>query len=100
MALARRPLVSVGVPVFNGEKGLARCLDSLLAQDYRNIEIVISDNGSTDAASEICALRRKGPARQVLPGGAEPRFVVEFQPRIRSFLARVLHVGSPRGHHA
>lgn len=55
MVRAPRPLVSVGVPVFNGEKGLARCLDSLLAQDYRNIEIVISDNASTDATPEICA---------------------------------------------
>lgn len=48
------PLVSIGVPVFNGENGLARALDSLLGQDYANLEIIISDNGSTDATSEIC----------------------------------------------
>jgi glycosyltransferase involved in cell wall biosynthesis len=48
------PLVSIGVPVFNGEKGLARALDSLLGQDYPNLEIIISDNGSTDATPEIC----------------------------------------------
>lgn len=49
------PLVSIGLPVFNGEKGLARALDSLVGQDYENLEIIVSDNGSTDATSVICA---------------------------------------------
>jgi glycosyltransferase involved in cell wall biosynthesis len=49
-----RPLVSIGVPVFNGEAGIGRALDSLLAQDYADLEIVISDNGSTDATPAIC----------------------------------------------
>jgi len=48
------PLVSIGVPVFNGEKGLANALDSLLKQDYQNFEIIISDNGSTDSTQQIC----------------------------------------------
>ena len=50
-----KPLVSIGVPVFNGEKRLAIALDSLLGQDYTNLEIIISDNGSTDSTPEICA---------------------------------------------
>ena len=49
----REPLVSIGVPVYNGEAGLARALDSLLNQDYANLEIIISDNGSTDATPLI-----------------------------------------------
>ena len=49
-----KPLVSVGMPVYNGEKYLCRALDSLVAQDYKNIELVISDNDSTDATTEIC----------------------------------------------
>ncbi len=49
------PLVSIGVPVYNGEKGLARALDSLREQDYPNLEIVVSDNASTDETPEICA---------------------------------------------
>jgi glycosyltransferase involved in cell wall biosynthesis len=58
----RQPLVSVGVPVFNGEAGLARCLDGLLRQDYNNLEIIISDNGSTDATPAICeAYARRDP---------------------------------------
>lgn len=49
-----QPLVSVGVPVFNGETGLARALDSLLGQDYGNLEIIVSDNASTDRTPDIC----------------------------------------------
>jgi len=49
-----QPLISIGVPVFNGEKGLACALDSLLEQDYPNLEIIISDNASTDSTPDIC----------------------------------------------
>ncbi len=48
------PLVSIGVPVYNGEKGLASALDSLFNQDYPNFEIIISDNGSSDSTQYIC----------------------------------------------
>ena len=51
---SRSPLVSIGVPLHNGERYLREALDSLLAQDYPNLEIVISDNASTDASREIC----------------------------------------------
>ena len=54
MALKKEPLVSIGVPVFNGEKRLANALDSLLLQDYSNLEIIISDNASIDTTPEIC----------------------------------------------
>lgn len=50
-----KPLVSIGVPLLNEEKFLAKTLDSLLAQDYENFEIVISDNGSADRTKEICS---------------------------------------------
>lgn len=49
-----KPLVSIGLPVYNGEKHIARALDSLIKQDYPNIEIIISDNASTDSTPEIC----------------------------------------------
>jgi glycosyltransferase involved in cell wall biosynthesis len=48
------PLVSIGVPVYNGEKILKRALDSILAQTYRNLEIIICDNASTDGTEAIC----------------------------------------------
>ena len=45
--------VSVIVPVYNGEKVLQRCVDSILNQDYKNIEVILIDDGSRDASYEI-----------------------------------------------
>lgn len=50
----RAPRVSIAVVVFNGEKYLAQALEALRAQTFADIEIVISDNGSTDATPHIC----------------------------------------------
>jgi len=47
-------LVTVAIPVFNGETTLRACLDSVIRQDYADVEILISDNASTDSTSEIC----------------------------------------------
>lgn len=48
------PPVSIGLPVFNGENYLAAALDSLQAQTFADYELIISDNGSTDATQAIC----------------------------------------------
>ena len=48
------PVVSVIIPVFNTEKYLDKCIDSVRAQTYRNIEILLIDDGSTDRSGEIC----------------------------------------------
>lgn len=47
-------LVSIIVPVFNTEKYIRRCVESLLNQDYKNIEILLIDDGSGDKSGEIC----------------------------------------------
>jgi len=49
----REPLVSVLIPVFNGEPFLAACLESVLAQDFGDYEVLISDDGSTDGSPAI-----------------------------------------------
>ena len=49
-----QPLVSIGVPVFNAEHFLARALDSLLGQTLSDLELIISDNASTDNTQVIC----------------------------------------------
>jgi glycosyltransferase involved in cell wall biosynthesis len=51
--MSSAPLVSIGIPVFNGEMGIEEAISSLLKQSYTNFEIVISDNGSTDGTFEI-----------------------------------------------
>lgn len=47
-------LVSVIVPVYNVEKYLHECIDSIIAQTYKNIEILLIDDGSTDSSGSIC----------------------------------------------
>jgi glycosyltransferase involved in cell wall biosynthesis len=49
-----KPLVSLGLPVYNGARYLREALQALLSQDYQNIELIISDNASTDNSGEIC----------------------------------------------
>ena len=46
--------LSIGLPVYNGEKFIRKCLDSILAQTFSNFEIIISDNASTDDTQTIC----------------------------------------------
>lgn len=48
------PLLSIIVPVYNVEKYLQRCLDSILSQTFRDFEVILVDDGSTDSSSEIC----------------------------------------------
>lgn len=53
-AIGATPLVSIGIPIFNEEVFLSQSLMSLLAQDYSNLELYISDNASTDGTEKIC----------------------------------------------
>lgn len=48
------PLISCIVPIYNSERYLRRCIDSILAQDYPHYEIILVDDGSTDSSSRIC----------------------------------------------
>ena len=59
-----RPLVSVLLPVFNAEKYLAAAIDSILRQTYRNLELIVIDDGSVDGSAGI------------ISACADPRLVV------------------------
>ena len=52
--MAHGPRVSIAVPVYNGEPSIRSTLESLQAQTYTNLEILICDNASTDRTREIC----------------------------------------------
>ena len=47
-------LISVIVPIYNREKYLRTCLDSIVNQSYKNLEIILVDDGSTDDSVTIC----------------------------------------------
>ena len=48
------PLISVIIPVYKAERFLGKCLDSILGQTYRNLEIVLVDDGSPDNSGALC----------------------------------------------
>lgn len=56
------PLVSIIVPVYNAQKGLSRCLESICSQTYQELEIIVLNDGSTDDSLAICEqFRAKDP---------------------------------------
>ncbi len=52
--MTKKPQVSIGLPIFNGENYARQALDALLAQQSVDFELIISDNGSTDKTQDIC----------------------------------------------
>ena len=50
----RQPLISVIVPVYNVDKYIGPCVDSILNQSYKNLEIILVDDGSTDNSGAVC----------------------------------------------
>src|SRR5262245_43834597 len=61
------PLVSVCLPVYNGERHVEHAIASILDQSYRDLELIISDNASTDRTGDICraAAARDGRVKYV-----------------------------------
>ncbi len=57
------PKVSIGMPVFNGQDYILNAIDALRAQTFRDFELIISDNCSTDRTEEICKLAAESDSR-------------------------------------
>jgi len=62
--MKRQKLVSVVIPTYNLKSDLLDCIDSIVRQDYKNIEIIVVDNASTDGTSE--AVKKKFPKVKVI----------------------------------
>lgn len=62
----RTPLISVIVPVYNSANYLQKCLDSIVCQTYKKIEIILVDDGSTDNSPHICDSYAKSDHRVVV----------------------------------
>ncbi len=60
---ASKPLVSIGLPVYNGERFLVEALDAMLSQTFGDFELIVSDNASTDTTERICRDRARSDAR-------------------------------------
>lgn len=60
------PLISVVVPVFNGERYISECIESILEQSYMNLELILVDDGSTDETVQILRKYEKQDKRVVV----------------------------------
>ncbi len=91
-----QPLVSIGLPVYNGENFLAKAIDSVLGQTLRDVEIIICDNFSTDRTQEICEdyARRDGRIRYFRNErnlGAGPNYDLAFHRSRGTFFKWLAH---------
>lgn len=64
------PLVSIGMPAYNSGRFIRQSLEALLTQDYENIELIVSDDGSDDGTPEVCAGFARADPRIVMVDGA------------------------------
>ena len=63
--------VSIIIPVYNGEKSIPRCLDSVLAQDHKDIEVIVIDDGSKDGSFKVISEYAKKDKR-IIPIHTDP----------------------------
>ncbi|MDE6947641.1 MAG: glycosyltransferase, partial [Anaeroplasmataceae bacterium] len=57
------PLISIIVPIFNVEKFIPECIESIQKQSYTNMQVILVDDGSTDSSGKICDKYASGDAR-------------------------------------
>ena len=61
-----KPLVSIILPVYNAQNHIARCLESICAQSWQNIEVIVLNDGSKDHSLPVCEAFRAKDERIVL----------------------------------
>lgn len=63
MKASEKPLISIIIPIYNVEDCVEKCVDSILAQSYKNIEVILVDDGSKDKSGDICDKYQKKDKR-------------------------------------
>jgi glycosyltransferase involved in cell wall biosynthesis len=82
--------VTIGIPVYNGERYLHEALDSVLAQTFTDTEIIISDNASTDRTASICdAFASRDPRIRVLRVGTNAGAAANYNLLVASATSRL-----------
>ena len=81
------PLISVIVPIYNIEKYLGICIESILDQTYQNLDIIVVDDGSTDGSGPICDFY----------AGKDPRIRVFRSDHRGVSAARNIGIGNAKG---
>ena len=66
MQSSNQPLVSIILPVYNAQNHIARCIESIRAQTYRNFQLIILNDGSRDVSLPVCEMYRKVDSRILL----------------------------------
>ena len=54
--MPEQPLVSIIVPIYNAQDHIARCVESIRRQTYKNIEILLLNDGSQDVSLQVCEM--------------------------------------------
>ena len=95
-AVGEAPAVTIGIPVYNGERYLEEAIRSVLSQTREELELVISDNASTDGTAEICSdYARKDPRVRCLRNpsnlGAAPNYNIVFEQARGRFFKWLAH---------
>lgn len=90
LKLNNNPLISVVVPIYNVEKYLRRCVESIRCQTYSNLEIILVDDGSPDSCGKICDAYGRKVLRMMHYFGRLPRYSRDYIYIKKNWLIRYL----------
>lgn len=85
-----RKLVSIIIPIYNAEKTLRQCLESVINQTYQKLEIILINDGSTDNSSQICYEYKNKDSRIIVVDNQIQEYQNQFKWRFFSIYDKKL----------